>query len=204
MACERYCEELLGAAAGWLEPEREMRFEEHRRVCPACREEFERQQRLFAAVEGGLHRRANDELPEGFAARIRARVNEQAAFGMARAGWLPRGVPAWGAVAAIAALAVVLFVVYLRRDTRPLNNAPNLVVTKAPPSETPAREAIPPRAPAVHVARNQVRPGAPHLTEKSKLPEVLLPSGHQEAMARLVEGLRTGKVPGGCPKQEAI
>lgn len=195
MACERYREELLGAAAGWLHPEREMRFDAHRRACAACREEFERQQRLFAALEEGLHARVNDELPAGFAARVRARVNEQAVLGVRGVAWLARWVPAWGAIAAVAALAVALCVVYLRRGVRPQNNPPNQIATKAPPSETPTREAIPPRAPAVRTAHNQVQPRPPHLTEKSELPEVLLPSGQREAMARLVEALRTGEVP---------
>ncbi len=193
MACERYREDLLGTAAGWLEPEREMRFDAHRRVCPACREEFERQQRLFAALDEGLHAQVNDELPAGFAARVRVRMKEQSAPGMR---WRPPWVPAWRAIAGVAALAAALFIVHVLRDVRTPANPPTLVATKGPPRGTATAAATPPPAAAVHTANSHVHLRLQRLTAKLAPPEVLLPPGHQQAMARLVEGLRAGEVQG--------
>ena len=195
MACERHREDLLGAAAGWLEPRRKPGLHAHLRACPACREEFQRQQRLFAAVEEGLRERVNEELPLGFAARVRARVKEQAA---PRRRWILRWVPAWGAVAAVAALAVALFIVQtirrisVRQESlvapvaRSVAPHDGLKSPRAVPAETPDRN------PAVQPARVQTVSAPVRIT----LPHVLLPPGQKVAMARLVEGLRNGKVQG--------
>jgi len=194
MACERHRKDLLGAAAGWLEPQRESGLHAHLRACPACREEFQRQQQLFAAVEQGLRERVNEELPMGFAARVRARVNEQAA---PRPRWILRWVPAWGAVAAAAALAGTLFIVQTIRH----------VSVSQESSATPEARSIaphgpkPPRAaPAETPDRNPAERSVSVQTVSSPvpitLPHVLLPPGQKVALARLVEGLRSGKVQG--------
>ncbi len=195
MACERHREDLLGAAAGWLEPQREPGLHAHLRACPACREEFQRQQRLFAAMEQGLRERVNEELPLGFAARVRARMKEQAA---PRRRWILRWVPAWGAVAAAAALAVALFIVQtIRRvSVRQESLAAPVARTVAPhdglkpPRAAPAE--TPDKNPAVQPARVQTVSAPVRIT----LPHVLLPAGQKVALARLVEGLRSGKVQG--------
>ncbi|HYL09234.1 MAG TPA: hypothetical protein VEU31_00730 [Candidatus Acidoferrales bacterium] len=195
MACERYREELLGAAAGWLEPEREMRFDVHWRACSACREEYERQKRLFDAVEAGLRERINEELPVGFAARVRARVNDRTA---PRQLWFPRWVPAWSAVAAAAVLAAGLLVVHgIRRgaggrqvQTAPLaaNVAPHEI---AKPSGVNSAET--PGARTVSLPHRVQKEAA---TAASAEPEVLLPAAQKMAMVQLVEALRKGEVQG--------
>jgi len=195
MACERHREDLLGAAAGWLEPQRKPGLHAHLRACPACREEFQRQRRLFAAMEQGLRERVNEELPLGFAARVRARMNEQAA---PRRRWILSWVPAWGAVAAAAALAAGLLIVHtLRHDAGRQENpaipvahnvAPN-VPGELPPvnlAKTPSKKAVG-QGSRIHTGIAKVAPAQP---------EVLLPAGQKRAMARLVEGLRSGEVQG--------
>ncbi len=195
MACERHREDLLGAAAGWLEPERGPGLHAHLRACPACREEFQRQQRLFAAMEQGLRERINEELPLGFAARVRARVNGQAA---PRRRWILRWVPAWGAVAAVAALALALFIV---QTIRRVSVRQESLATPVARSVAPHDGLKPPRAasadtpdknPAVQPARVQTVSSPVRIT----LPHVLLPPGQKVALARLVESLRSGKVQG--------
>jgi hypothetical protein len=194
MACERYREELLGAAAGWLEPEREIGLDAHLRACSACREEYERQKRLFAAVEEGLRERVNEELPLSFAARVRARVNKQSASHRL---WFPRWVPAWSAVGAAAVLAAGLLIVHsIRRgaggrqgQTAPLaaNVAPHEIAK--PPGVNSAEMG----GRTVRLAHRIQKEAA---TAASAEPEVLLPAAQKMAMARLVEGLRKGKVQG--------
>ncbi len=194
MACERYREELLGAAAGWLERECLAGLDAHLRACSACREEYQRQQRLFAAMDEGLRERVNEELPLGFVARVRARVGEEAP---PRRQWFTHWVPAWGAVAAAALAAGLLIVHTLRHDAgRQENPAIPVAHTVAPnvPGE------LPPLNPAKTPSKRVVGQGSRTHTGIAKVapaqPEVLLPAGQKRAMARLVEGLRSGEVQG--------
>ena len=207
MACERHREDLLGAAAGWLEPEREPGLHAHLRACPACREEFQRQQRLFAAMEQGLRERVNEELPLGFAARVRARMNEQTA---PRRRWILSWVPAWGAVAAAAALAAGLLIVHtLRHDAgRQENPATPVAHNVAPNPAIPVAHNVAPHVPGALPPLNLAKtPSKKAVGQGSRIhtgiakvapaqPEVLLPAGQKRAMARLVEGLRSGEVQG--------
>jgi hypothetical protein len=146
-------------------------------------------------MEQGLRERVNEELPLGFAARVRARMNEQAA---PRRRWILSWVPAWGAVAAAAALAAGLLIVHtLRHDAGRQENpaipvahnvAPH-VPGELPPlnlAKTPSKKAVG-QGSRIHTGIAKVAPAQP---------EVLLPAGQKRAMARLVEGLRSGEVQG--------
>ena len=195
MACERYREEVLGAAAGWLEPEGEIRLHAHLRACSACREEYDQQKCLFAALDQGLRERVSEELPVGFAARVRARVNEESA---PRRQWFSRWVPAWGTVAAAAVLAAGLFVIHLiRRDAGgPEKQPAPVAINVAPNKPAEPAQAHPAKTPDKSLALQPNRVRTVSVPVMITGPEVLLPAGQKRAMARLVEGLRNGKVQG--------
>jgi anti-sigma factor RsiW len=182
MGCERYQKQLMDAALGGLEPGRETEVRAHVAECGACREEFERQQRLVLAMDRAIDAVAAVEPSPEFTARVRTKIAEQPAptpswFG----GWVP---------VAAGALAVLALVVWLipRRATpqaptpspiakvAPRGEEPPAVARVTPPVSKPprVRHAVP--TPVVAAARRE-------------LPEVLVPQDQQLGVRWLYNAL---------------
>ena len=95
MPCENYREALIEAAATGAAPSRELRL--HMDACASCSAAFAEELQLFVAIDSGVRATANSEVPASLLPRVRARLNEHPAT---RRFWIP----AWAAVAAVAAL----------------------------------------------------------------------------------------------------
>lgn len=193
MACREYEGELRKLAAGpdrigagGLALAREARVRAHLAGCAACREAREVETQLFAAVDVALREEVNAEAPASLAARIRiAAEAEQARPRVARWRW---------ALVAGAVTAIVVAVMVTQRG------APPASLGRAEPTES-ARQTIPalPTSPAMAQQGSEPVVAASREPKQSRdkppapEPEVLVPAGEEEALARFAGGLRAGR-----------
>jgi hypothetical protein len=97
MPCEKYQAALIELAAADAETGGDLRA--HLDGCISCRAALAAEQALFDAIDVGLHRSANAELPPSLLANVTARLAEGSA---PQRGWLP----VWALAAATAVMVV--------------------------------------------------------------------------------------------------
>jgi len=178
MRCEENVQLLIDAAAQGEAPETSVA--EHIQHCQQCQARFQREEKLFAAIDDALHARLTESPPSGFLARASARLAKEPAT--------TSGVnPAWAA-AAVLVLALLAL-------TRPwIMSQPTIVaVTPVAPatrvqqptfSATSAwdtnKGALAARPRRSSSNRSEVRRATP------REPEVLVPPDEQKAFAQFV------------------
>jgi anti-sigma factor RsiW len=198
MACHRYLKDLDAFAAGRLEPQSARELQLHLHACPPCLAELEAKKHVYTTLEEGLRRRMSEELPAGFAMRVRARLSTEQEVPSPHA-WSP-----WTAAAALASLVLGLTLVQgLWRDTSRQATGRSVPLTAKQSGQTgtvnekPA-PGSPPKAPDAIVRPVQIRRKDAHAAETTMAatPRVLVPEGQEQAVAQLIEGLRRGEVKG--------
>ena len=181
MGCESYQNRLMDAALGAPDPEGDAELREHLRVCRVCSAELERQRVLAAAMDRNLDALGTQELPLGFAARVRARVAEEESRGSA---WLWRW---WPAAAGALAVAMLVFWLAPRRTEGPPSLPPVVAVNPPPKVETPS-------VPQIRPAQGRALRILPHRgvvsVSRRTEPEVLVPAEEREGVRWLYSALR--------------
>ncbi|HXN22059.1 MAG TPA: hypothetical protein VOA41_04875 [Candidatus Dormibacteraeota bacterium] len=201
MACERYQKDLDALAGGLLGPESATPFRVHLRSCAACYAAFEANKQVYMALDEGLRRRVNEELPAGFATRVHARVRANPGVSWRHA-WL-----AWTGAAAVASLVLVLTLAQgwwgwgkptaTKQPTSPMAERPGMPIEKHMPNEEPTVEPGVDRSQAV-VQQVRIRRKNFYDAElrAAAMPEVLILAGQEQAIAQVLEGLRSGELKG--------
>jgi hypothetical protein len=188
MPCENYREALIEAAAVDSAPSRELHL--HLDACASCREAFREERQLFAAMDGGLRVTANAEVPASLLPRVRAELNQRH---VPRRSWLSAGA---AMAAAVALIAVIVFVRGFGHGTVPTNASVNLLAHRVSPAE------IQPDPPVV-AAIEATSPPAKNKTVwsaktapivQAEEAAVVVPASEKQAMDALLAGVRQGQV----------
>jgi hypothetical protein len=173
-----------------LVPDAELRA--HVAGCAGCREEFEAQRRLLAAIDHGLAERLREEPSPEFAVRVRQRLAGEPV--VARSwfhGWLPA---AAGALAVLALVAVWLArrqpheagtTEQTARITHP-QTAPDVVAALAGSQRATGQHGK--RA----VSAGGTRRGIRAMQARATAPEVLVPPGQEESILQFYAAARSG------------
>jgi hypothetical protein len=193
MPCEDYREALIEAAATDSLPSRELRL--HLDACASCRAASSEELQLFAAIDSGLRTAANAEVPASLLARVRVQLDDRP---VRRRAWVPAGVVM---AAAVAVVAVIVFVRGFERDGGPANppanssaqNVPPPEIQPAPPVATFTETTSPPLK--IKQARPDARPRVAGAAQVATS-RVLVPAGQQRAMEVLLASVKQGKVDG--------
>jgi hypothetical protein len=185
MPCENYREALIEAAAGDSAPSRELRL--HLDACASCREAFREERQLFAAMDGGLRVTANAEVPASLLPRVRAELNQRH---VPDRSWLPSGA---AMAAAVALIAVIVFVRGFGHGTVPTNASVNLLAHHVSPAEIqPVLAAIEATSPPAKNKTVWSAKSAPIVQAEEAA--VVVPVGEKQAMDALLAGVRQGQV----------
>jgi hypothetical protein len=193
MPCENYREALIEAAATGAAPSRELRL--HLDACASCRAASSEELQLFAAIDSGVRTAANAEVPASLLARVRAQLNERP---VRRRAWVPVGAVT---AAAVALVAVIVFVRGFERDGLRTNSPANSSAQNIPPTE------IQPAPPVATFLETTIPPAMSKLPRPAEsrrvvgaaqveTARVLVPAGQQRAMEVLLASVRQGKVDG--------
>jgi len=188
MPCENYREALIEAAATDSAPSRELRS--HLDACASCREAFREERQLFAAVDSGLRVTANAEVPASLLPRVRAELNQRY---VPQHSWVPAGA---AMAAAVALVAVIVFVRGFGDDTVPTNASVNSFAHHVSPAEI---QPDPPVVAAIEAtslpAKNKTVWAAKTApVVQAEEAAVLVPAGEKQAMDALLAGVRQGQV----------
>jgi hypothetical protein len=186
--CEDYRTALTGAAAAAVQPSLELRS--HLDGCLSCCAAFTEELQLFAAIDSGLRAAANSEVPASLFPRVRVQLNEQP---VPRRTWVPARA---AMAAAVALVAVIVFVRGIGRDTVPINPPANSFAHNVSPAEI---QPDPPVVAAIETtsppAKNKtVRAAKTAPVVQTKEVAVLVPAGQKQAMDALLAGVRQGQV----------
>lgn len=203
MSCEQYQKDLDDFAGGLVASESATHFRMHLRTCPVCQGALEAKKQVYLAVDDCLRHRVNEELPAGFATRVRARVRADQEVSVRH--W-------WGAWTGAAALTSVLLVLLLAHRWRGEAGGQTTISTPAAPvaervatpnekrraNEQPTYSSRMRRyEPVVRGTRAQRKNSSDaQVKAAAAIPEVIMPDGQEKAVAQLLEGLRTGKLKG--------
>jgi anti-sigma factor RsiW len=205
MPCEHYEQDLIEAAAtGGALPND---AHHHVEACARCSAALAEEQTLFAAIDAGIHKIANAELPGSFLARVQADLSAQPA----RRGNL---VPAWAVLCAAAALAAVVGLPSLSRRSHS-TGVTSTVATSVAATQSPADRGT---SPTIASSRNSRLFGVPRdhrsvnaYEVRDVEPEVLVPPGEEALLLRFYESalaephpLRTLAADDSPPKPLAI
>ena len=196
MLCEHYKEALIEAAANNAPPPGDLRA--HLDGCDNCRVAFEREQTVFAVMDGGLRLTVNAEVPAAFLPRVRARLDAEAA---PNRNWLTNWLVLASTAAVIAAFLVAR--VAWRPDVRQNPQTNSAQKTRSAPVIPPAQERAqgPERS-----AKNSPLP-VPHSTmstgsqqhgvqaARNAFPEVLVPRDQEVLLTEYAEQWRAHKHP---------
>ena len=187
MDCRAYQNDLKELAAEAVSPRREAALRTHLELCAACRAVLAVELELFRGLDAALRKELNPVLPPGLAARIRASVQSEPVP-------LPRSIPAW---AFAAAFAVFVWVQVNWRASGPQNPMPANIATEVPSAKStaPAEPESFARATRRPAAREAYKPRK-KMAVRAREPQVLVPPGQQEAVARFLSGLQRGDVKG--------
>ena len=187
MSCEHHKDALIEVAGSGAAPQGELRA--HLDGCASCREAFDEEQSLFAAIDSGLHAAVNDEVPSSLLPRVRAQIDEVVE---PRFRWLQPLV----FVSAGVALAFVVFLMALPHHAPPeevAKHGPMVVpaatapATKTNPEEISSEGTQFAAIPIRHsrVSRNST---GVHSATSGNV-EVLVPPDERKGLARLVATL---------------
>lgn len=199
MSCQHHQKELEAAAAGVLNRQSATQFERHLASCNTCRAEFERRKLVYKVLDDRISNRVNEDLPPGFAMRVRARINATREVSPNYA-WV-----AWTSVGAAAAVLIAIVMTLGLWRERQRSTVEQTVRQEAPrPNgrlgmrrEESTSDVL--GAPKPLVRRGRTSPAWPDITRSGRelaAPQVLVPVGQEEAVARLLKGLRRGEVKG--------
>ena len=191
MDCRAYQNDLKELAAEAVSPRREAALRTHLELCAACRAVLAVELELFRGLDAALRKELNPVLPPGLAARIRASVQSEPVP-------LPRSIPAWAFAAAFAVFAACFVWVQVNwRASGPRNPKPANIATEVPSvkSAAPAEPESFARAARRPAAREAYKPRK-KMAVRAREPQVLVPPGQQEAVARFLSGLQRGDVKG--------
>jgi len=188
--CEDYRTALTNATAAAAEPSLELRS--HLDACASCRAAFTEELQLFAAIDTGVRSAANAEVPASLLPRVRVQLNERPVL---RHSWVLAGA---AMAAAVALVAVIVFVRGFGGDTIPTNpqvisaarNVPPTRIQPAPPAVAPYETA------GLARKHRQIRAAktAPIVAAAVAEVAVLVPAGQKQAMDALLAGVRQGQV----------
>lgn len=182
MPCEIYQQALTDAAAANAAPSREVNA--HLESCVPCRAFFAAEQQLFAALEAGVEKMSNADMPPSLLPILRTRMNERKGQ---RSHWLP------AAAMVAAALIVALFV--SRENKRYLTGTEkqtNSVATAAPASPELSQKGTPKEF--VALPRKALLRRSASAVKRPPEVVVLIPEGQRRAFDRLVAELQSGRV----------
>jgi hypothetical protein len=176
MLCDKYKGALIEAAASGAALPSQLGA--HVSICVHCGEMFAAEQSVFALVDSGLRSRANAIIPRNFDYRVRAALQVEAAQRRKR---YPV-VLAWCSLAA-AMLMVILLTRNLQRGATEATESARVHSSDA-----------------VSVGRNDslggalraARPPKPSVRRHDQ-PEVLVPQGQEELLAKYMEGIAARK-----------
>jgi hypothetical protein len=193
MPCENYRKALIEAAATDSAPSRELRL--HLDACASCRAASSEELQLFAAIDSGLRNAANAEVPASLLPRVRVQLNERP---VPRRAWVLAGAVT---AAAIALVAVIVFVRGFERDGLRTNPPANSSAQNIPPTE------IQPAPPVATFTQTMSPPAKSKLPRPAESPRVagatevetasvLVPAGRQRAIEVLLASVKQGRVDG--------
>jgi len=209
MACEGFEKRLIEKALADTDPA----LTAHLANCAECRAEFAAQRALQERITNGIAAMVADEPSPALLTRVRAQIASEAAPRSANwMQWLIAGV-------AVSAFAVAAMWIIGRPSGRLIGprNLPTQTASSAPTSpaiapvqvasqETPQlkpaithehqqmRSASHPTAPRVVPAVQKVAQPAVTAAANNSSAEIIVPAGQREAVLRLVNALRTGRV----------
>src|SRR5713101_3759368 len=122
MPCEQYEQDLIEAAATGAElPNAACK---HVDACAGCRAALAGERALFAAIDAGMRKIANTELPRSFLPRVQANLSAQPI----RARNL---IPTWAFLCVTSLVALVIGVQGLSRRSQKLGSATGLAISTA-------------------------------------------------------------------------
>jgi hypothetical protein len=186
MSCEKYRDALTEIAAANMAPTGEVLA--HLGACASCREQFNEERQLFAAVDSGLRVAANAEVPASLLHRVRAGLN---GLPVPRRSWFPIS-------AAFAAAAFLLIVtVFVRGHRRTgLKANPELASAAHEPSATRPSLAADSRTevPGIQAQRKGESHRSSAASGKRAEVSVLIPAGQRAAVDRLIAGIQSGAI----------
>lgn len=200
MDCERYENLIADAALGSLDASRESGLGNHLASCARCRAEFERERRLFGAIDRKMVETLAVEPSPDFVARIRLNIAQAeippASLGSLWFGFTPR---VWLAAACLGVLAVGISVWRIRRGSPVPQQAISAAVAKnvspqpkvAPVPPAAARLAKLPRLAHTVTARQIKR-----TRRAPQVPQVLVEKDEAALVLNLYNAVRTGQVNG--------
>jgi len=208
MNCQSYRKSISDAALGMLNasPLAELRI--HLTACPECRDRFEAEQRLFAAIDRGVRASVEGTPSADFLAGVRIRLAEERQPVRFRTWWRPA---VWSPALALVALAVLILTLWFaRRPPRP--RVPERVRSTVPaaPAQNPQlpqqmavvvrpKAGSPTARPHRSASLSTHRPELPRSSESDQSPqlEVLVDPGQKAALAELVRTMHRGADPVG-------
>jgi hypothetical protein len=162
----------------------------HLQECAVCRERYDEEQRLCAAIDAGLSRLVNAEIHSSFLPRVRAAVEAEGSDARLRA---PRGLLAWRPVTAAAfGLCLVMFFAtrFHLRGGSGAQSAITLAPARTAVSQIPGLQ---PPARGIDVKRYRAsqRGGVRTAEPLQDFPDapVMVPPEEREALARFVAHL---------------
>lgn len=179
MTCEKYAEALIEVAAGG--EKFDTGFADHLEQCTTCRMLFEREAKLFAAIDAGLRARVNEHPRAGFLAGIPLLIQQKA---RRTSGWTPL----WTVAAAVVLLLIVTMHLWTGLRKRTVAGSPRDTaapaqlrrqVAQARPQANPHFEGS--RRAQIHSPKPPaIQPAA------EREPEVLVPPDEADAFAAFV------------------
>lgn len=185
MSCEHYKQDLIEAAAtGGAFPND---ANHHVEACARCSVALAEEQTLLAAIDAGMHKIANSELPPSFLTRVQASLSAEPV----RKANL---VPAWAILCAGAALAAIVGLHGLSQRTHNTTTA-NAIGGRAVVSQTPGTrgKTFPSAVPfstnshRLHVSKISSS-NADEVRDAEQ--EVLVPPGEEALLLRFYETVR--------------
>ena len=175
ISCEQ-CRERLSGALAHGERTGSSEMTTHLRGCAGCREFYEGQVRLFAAMDAGLRTMVNEGVPASLLAGVRVRMEQAPAFGNWRRVWI---VPA-----AVAVLVALVLAISQRREGRETAGA-DVPVVAVRPAVTERSAAAPEEQEPVMATKLRVAVvKIPARTDV--VPEVIVLAEEREAYKRYV------------------
>jgi hypothetical protein len=194
MSCKTYRDALIEAAGSGTEPEAELRA--HLGSCADCRATFEQERLLFSAIDAGLQRVANAEVPASLLPGVRAGLDGVPA---GRNVWNIR----WVTLAAAAVIVAGVFVVRPAWHKDVVRSPVEVGRTAPAPQVTPP--ATENQKVATQVASNPDSPGSQARmhsartlpvkasARRNSTPEVLVPKDQEVLLAEYAEEWRRRK-----------
>jgi hypothetical protein len=190
MSCETYREALTQAAASGTEPLGAASA--HLDSCASCRNFFDEERSLFCAIDAGLRRPANQEVPASLLPRVRAQVMGESSprFG---------GMFRWAAITALAVAVMTFALLRKNRQIEPRLTPSRPAVARIPNASAPSEPQENSSTPRIHsfaaVHRNAKPSFRPPATTAEDA-QVLVAAGQAQAVALLIKDLRLGAIRG--------